>query len=144
VAREGSTAGDGTLTLPSVPVGTYDFIFSAANHQVLTGTLVISEGTGVQSASYVLVAQPLLEVTPSSPAIAVAPGETAAVDIHITNKGAAPLSGLTIQMPEQSWIYLGGPSILTATLQPGESLAMTIFASPPLTANVATYQEIIV
>jgi hypothetical protein len=141
----GTTGADGLLTLPDLPLGTYNYAeITAPNHTSLpAGTLEVeADGGSIQNQSFVMTAQPALQVTPLSPVLAVAPNETGSQEFTITNKGAAPLMGLNIltgTLP--TWVYLGAPSLLTTTLQPNESYTFILYASPTITDQGVTYQK---
>lgn len=136
----GVANANGVLTLPSVPLGTYQYTASATNHDTQNGTVSVVAGSGTQQESLTLVARPLLSVAPLSPVISVAPGGANATEIVITNRGAAPLTDITVTPPlVYPWIYLSLPSVLTPTLAPGESMPVSVYASPPATIAANIY-----
>ncbi|MFZ6029544.1 MAG: carboxypeptidase regulatory-like domain-containing protein [Chloroflexota bacterium] len=143
-SAEANTGVSGTLQLADLEVGTYDYLVQAADHQPLTGTLVITPGSITQTLSVSLHGLPRLDVTPLSPQIGVVHGETEGIDISITNQGVAPLNGLSIAPPTHlSWVYLGTPSPLPEIL-PGEGISFTIYANPPLTQTAGIYQDTLI
>ncbi|MCP4368298.1 MAG: hypothetical protein GY797_09360, partial [Deltaproteobacteria bacterium] len=134
----------GLLSFSGLPVGEYDYsTISAPDHETLAGgQLVVAEGTGVQTEVFTLTGKPRLAVTPASTLLVVAPEETGNQEFTITNNGAAPLAGVTLDFGNlPPWTYLG--AAIPPTLQPGESYNFILYATPPITAEGEVHAELI-
>jgi TolB protein len=131
VSARGGSNDDGVVALGDVELGTYDYTLTAADHQPASGQLTVVAGSGAQTATLTMVGLPRLVVTPDAPVLNVLPGEHTSQEISIRNAGAAPLTNITIAAPSTiPWVYLGAPASIPR-IEPGESVAFTIFASPP-------------
>ncbi|RPI33909.1 MAG: DUF11 domain-containing protein, partial [Chloroflexota bacterium] len=131
----------GMATFYKGEVGMYDYVIYANHHQPFNGTLTIPSGSGVITTTARLTALPQLAISPPSSLLGIRLGETSSLTVTVSNVGAAPVTGLEIELPDTiPWLWIGMPEAVTE-LAPGASLEYTLYASPPLTTSVGIYQD---
>ncbi|HEX9676450.1 MAG TPA: Ig-like domain-containing protein, partial [Anaerolineales bacterium] len=124
----------------ALQIGGYDVSASAPDHNLFSGSLTVAEGAGVQTVTIRMAARGRIELSPDAPLVGVVRGQAASRAISIVNRGAAPLTGLTITPPSAiPWVTLGLPDPLPV-LQPGESTQFSILASPALDQSGDIFQ----
>ncbi len=134
---------DGVALFGGLEFGTYDYALSAADHASASNTLTINPGSSTQTITLALQGLPRLVVAPTTPVVNVLPGQHAAQEITIHNPGAAALTNVTIAVPQSiPWVYLGTPASIPS-IGPGESVAFTVFASPPSNVSGDIHQGMI-
>lgn len=132
---------NGLATFSGLEVGVYDYSLSAADHANASGTVTITEGAGAQIETLTLTALPALSVSPSSPVIAVLAAGNVAQVIEIRNTGLAALTNVQITTPASiPWVYLATPALISS-IEPGEVVAFSIFASPPANVGNSIFQD---
>lgn len=140
IVAEGATNTSGDFIMEDLPLGVYTYTLYAPNHELATGVITVTGGSGIQTAAYTLTALPALTVSPLSPVLVTSPDVMGNTELLITNSGAAPLAGISVNTPSNyPWVYLGTSVPITVTLQPGESLSLGLYARPPVNQPVGAY-----
>ena len=138
-----SADSQGIVRPGALQIGAYDVTASAPDHNLFSGSLTAVEGTGVQTVTIRMVARGRIELSPASPVMGVVRGDAASRAISIINRGAAPLTGLTITPPSAiPWVTVASASPIP-TIPAGGSLSFSLIASPSATQAGDIFQDFV-
>ena len=97
----------------------------------------------MQTVTIRMVARGRIELSPASPVMGVVRGDAASRAISIINRGAAPLTGLTITPPSAiPWVTVASASPIP-TIPAGGSLSFSLIASPSATQAGDIFQDFV-
>jgi len=127
----------------ALQTGAYDVTASAPDHNLFSGSLTVVEGTGQQTVTVRMIARGRIELSPASPVMGVVPGQVASVTISIVNRGAAPLTGLSITPAAAiPWVTVASANPIPA-IPPGGRLGFSLIASPSATQAGDIFQDFV-
>jgi hypothetical protein len=140
LSAQKTTGPAGVVSFGSLEIGVYDVTVTAQDHQTLRSTITVTQGEGVQSETLQPAGMPRMDITPGSPHFGVVHGENNQTILTIWNRGAAPMTGITLSPPSNLlWITLGLPAVIP-DIPAGGRLEIPILASPAATLANGTYQ----